>query len=103
MTEATDIHFSADKDVYLRSEEGGGLSGRTARCAGPTAGPAAGPAGRPQTSGGSSPRRSSRSRGSGGRSAGCSVYTSGSAWLSLAAARDEKQEHRAVIYRPVPS
>lgn len=58
----------------------------TRQCAAPTAAPAAGRPGKAQTSGGSSRQRSSRSRGSGGRTAGHSADTSGSALISLAAA-----------------
>lgn len=61
----------------------------TRRCAAPTAAPAAGWPGKAQTSGGSSHRHSSRSRGSDGRNAGHSADTSGSALISLAAAWNE--------------
>lgn len=58
----------------------------TRQCAAPTAAPAAGQSGKAQTSGGSSHRHSSQSRGSDGRNAGHSADTSGSALISLAAA-----------------
>lgn len=58
----------------------------TRRCAAPTAAPAVGQSGKGQTSGGSSHRRSSRSRDSDGHNAGRSADTFGSALISLAAA-----------------
>lgn len=67
----------------------------TRQCAAPTAAPPAGRSGKAQTSGGSSHRHSSQSRGSDGRNAGHSADTSGSALISLAAAWNK--DHR--LYR----